>query len=286
MNKGTTENVTNRAPYNVFRRVFRMFTNTWELIMFIVISTSGQISVLLPELALDPSRRSEGSNRFIENFSLVQTYSANSRETKFINSAMFPNDKGVKNWKEFLKSNFRIEEYFKLGRPLTFGVFRENVILDDDYEGEKLETKFEGCKEFRFMASKLFGGKEYQKEKKIGPLYGMFNFAFGTNFLPSCVNKEDLVENHLMTLIEYLDEHELGAGYIIGGFLPEGVINFLSARYFAEFPDSLTKIISSSVKYGLCDTGNFCELLAQFILLFNYFFCIDEHISKGQEIGF
>ena len=46
--------------------------------MLIVISTSGQISVLLPELDLDPSRREAASNEFIENFALVQTYNVNS----------------------------------------------------------------------------------------------------------------------------------------------------------------------------------------------------------------
>ena len=30
-------NVGERSPYNVFRRVFRIFTNTWEHIMLIVI---------------------------------------------------------------------------------------------------------------------------------------------------------------------------------------------------------------------------------------------------------
>ena len=52
VNTGTSIPVSNRGPYNVFRRVFRMFKNTWERLFLIVISTSGQISVLFPDLEL------------------------------------------------------------------------------------------------------------------------------------------------------------------------------------------------------------------------------------------
>ena len=112
----------------------------------------------------------------------------------------------------------------------------------------------------------------------------MLNFAFGTNFLPSYINKEDLIENHLMTLVEFLDKD--GVSSIIGGFLPEGVINFLSARYFVQFPKSLTKVVNSSVKSGLCDIGNFGELFAQFILLQNIFKCIDDSFQKVRKLVF
>ena len=276
-----------RSPYNVFRRVFRMFTSTWEELMLIVISTSSQISLLLPELALDPSRRPLASAKFIENFSLVQTYNVNLAEiVQSISADMFPNDycKGINDWQEFLKSDFRREEYFKFGRPLNYGVFREKAKFDNYI----LEAEFEKCEEFAFMASKLFGGKEYGETNNIGLLYGMFNFAFGTNSLPSYVDKEDLIENHLMTLVEYLDDLEYGgpAKNIIGGFMPEGVINFLSARYFAEHPKSLSKVFSSSVKYGLCDIGNFGELLAQFILLHNMFNCIDASFKRVRMLTF
>ena len=115
----------------------------------------------------------------------------------------------------------------------------------------------------------------------------MFNFAFGTNFLPSYVSKEDLVENHLMTLVEYLDEDKQGtSNYIVGGFLPEGVINLLSARYFIWQKDSLKSIFSSSVKYGLCDIGNFGELFAQFILLHTIFFSIDKSFQRIRKLAF
>ena len=286
--KGEPFTALNRSPYNVFRRTFRIFTNTWERLMLIVISTSGQISILLPELKMDPSRRPETSNKFIENFSLVQTYNANSKIVRDINANMFPNEEGIKDWKEFLKSDFRKKEYFKFGRPLTYGIFLEKV---GELKGYKLKEKFDDCEEFSFMASKLFGGKKYDKTNKIGLLYGMFNFAFGTNFLPSYVSKEDLIENHLMTLVEYLDvecldEHEQETNYIIGGFLPEGVINFLSARYFVKYPESLSTIFSSSIKYGLCDIGNFGELLAQYILLKNIFICNDPDFEMVRKMAF
>ena len=60
-------NVGGRAPYNVFRRAFRIFTNTWEHIMLIVISsTSGKIcaSFTPPEQKIDPSLRQQTSGRF------------------------------------------------------------------------------------------------------------------------------------------------------------------------------------------------------------------------------
>ena len=272
--------VSELAPYNVFRRVFRIFKNTWERIILIVIGTSGEVSVPLPEWKLDSSRRPETSSRFIENFALVQTYSVNSETVQFLTADMFPYQ-GINDWQEFLKSDFRKREYFKFGRPLIYGVFQECV---KDLKTYDLEADFDECGEFKFMASKLFGGEKYGLTDKIGLLYGMFNFACGTNFLPSYVSKEDLIENHLMTLVKFLDE--FGASCIVGGFLPEGVINFLSARYFAEYPGSLSMVFSSSLEYGLCDIDNFGELLAPFILLKNIFKCIDSSFEKVRKLVF
>ena len=87
-----------------------------------------------------------------------------------------------------------------------------------------------------------------------------------------------------MTLVEFLDEY--GVSHIVGGFLPEGVINFLSARYFVEFPESLIEVFNASVKCGLCDIGNFGELLAQFILIQNIFKCIDNQFEKVRKLVF
>ena len=278
------ENVGKRSPYNVFRRVFRIFTYTWDHVVLILISTSGQISVLLPDWKLDPSWRPQTSIRFIENFALVQTFSVHSETAQTLTAEKFTD------WNEFLKSKDRIIEYFKLGRPLIYGIFLENVVKDrENYDLEAkfeydLEAKFDDCGEFKFVAVKLFGGKEYGLTGKIGLLFGMLNFAFGTDFLPSYVSKEDLIENHLMTMVEFLNEHD--ASYIVGGFLPEGVINFLSARYFVQFPESLIKVFDSSVKCGLCDIGNFGELLAQFILLRNIFKCIDDSFQKVRKLVF
>ena len=66
----------------------------------------------------------------------------------------------------------------------------------------------------------------------------------------------------------------------MGPSYPEGLINFLSARYFIERRESLSDLLSSSVKYGLCDNGNFAKLLAQFMLLHNIFICIDTSYEK------
>ena len=212
---------------------------------------------------------------------LVQTYNVNSETVQSITAESFTD------WEKFLKSDVRIIEYFKLGRPLIYGIFLDNVKDLENVKDPKkynLESKFDDCGEFKFMATKLFGGENYGLTDKIGLLYSMLNFAFGTNFLPSNVSKEDLIENHLMTLVEFLDKD--GVSSIVGGFLPEGIINFLSARYFVEFPASLTKVFTSSVKYGLCDVGNFGELLAQFILIQNIFKCIDDSFQKVRKLVF
>ena len=156
--------------------LFRIFTNTWEHIMLIVISsTSGKICASFPppEQKIDPSFRQQTSGRFIENFVLVQTFSVNSETVQSITAETFPD------WEKFLKSDVRIIEYFKLGRPLIYGVFLENV---KDPKKYNFESKFDDCGEFKFMATKLFGGKEYGLTDKIDLLFGMFNFAFGTEF--------------------------------------------------------------------------------------------------------
>ena len=180
-------------------------------------------------------------------------------------------------------SNFRKIEYFKLGRPLTYGYFKgldwEKNVSEGKYN---LEANFKDCTEFSFMASKLFGGGEYETTKNHSCLFSMFNFAFGTNYLPSFVNREDLVEKYMMTLVKYVVEHGEDTSHIVGGFFPEGVLNFLSAKYFAGNPDSLFSILNSSVKYGLCNVGGFGELLAQYFLLRTIFFAIDPiRPSKG-----
>ena len=113
----------------------------------------------------------------------------------------------------------------------------------------------------------------------------MFNFAFGTNFIPSHVKKEDLVENYLMSLVRYLDEE--GVRHIIGSFLPEGVFNVLSAKYFIDYPRSLRSIFSLSIRYGLCHSGNFGELLAQYILLRTAAICIIPSLNdKVRKVVF
>ena len=238
-----------RAPYNVFRRAFRIFKNLWERLILIVISTSGQISVLFPELELDPSRREATSNQFMDNFVLLQTYNVNSESASSMYADMFPkriDNIDIKDWMEFIYSAFRIEEFFKFGRPLIYGTFVKDAkdsLYKNDYD---LESTFQNCKEFWFLSKKLFGGKEYHFTENIPLLYSMFNFAFGTHFLPPHVRKEDLVENYLMTLVKYFDEK--GESFVAGCFLPEGAFNALSAKYFIDYPKSLQNVLASSIK--------------------------------------
>ena len=280
-----------RTPYNVFRRVFRIYTNAWEHIILILVSTCGQINVLIPELEDDNSRRPEGSHKYMENFALTHTYCVNSEIAPFINAEMFRKGKykgfeGINGWVEFLESKFRKVEYFKFGRPLIYGIFKlyvEEELNNGQYD---LERAFKDCNEFRFFAEKLFGGNAYKCTVDKALLFSMFNFAFGTNFLPSNIKKEDLIESYLMTLVKYLDEFEQEGRYIVGGFLPEGVFNFLSAKYFIGFSDSLSDILFYSVRYGLCNIGNFGELLAKIILLKTIFDIIDDRLSKVRKLVF
>ena len=281
VNAKSSRGVYGRSPFNVFRRVFRMFSNTWERLMLIVTGTRGQASFLHPKYELDLCKLPMmASHRIIENFSLLQSYNANSDIIQSINANMFPNEEGICNWVDFLKSDFRKVEYFKFGRPLNYAAFRDLAFSCD------LKEEFKDCREFKFIASKLFGDKKYWETDKIGLLYSMFNFAFGTNFLPSCVDREDLIENHLMTLMEFSNENGERANHIIGGFLPEGVINFLSASYFVRFRGSFSKLLSSSTKYGLCDNGNFTKFLAQFMLLHKIFDCIDFPCERVRKLVF
>jgi hypothetical protein len=261
-----------------------MFSVPWEFVILIIISTSGQISVLLPELDIDPSRREATSLKFIENFTLVQTYNVNTKSATSIHAGMFPSE-NIKDWNEFLESNIRKEEFFKFGRPLIYGTFVNNVgkkLYTDEYD---LHATLEDCREFKFLSQKLFGGKEYEKNSKdISQLCGMFNFAFGVNFLPPQVKKEELVDKYLMTLVKYLDEG--GSCYLAGCYLPEGAFNSLSAIYFVQNPSSLEDILSTCIKYGICHVGNLGEILSQYILLRTAFKFIDDSVKKIRRMIF
>ena len=303
-----------RAPYNVFRRVYRIFTNNWKKMMLITISTCGQISVLLPELKNDPSRRPKLSDKLMENFSFIQTYNVNSVFAQKIESEMFKKEKyhaigdnPITDWNVFLDSKFRKIEYFKFGRPLTYAFFKEigeQKVLANEYN---LEARFFESLEFKFMAMKLFGGSDMVdvETNNLSCLYSMFNFAFGTNHLPPYIDKKDLIENYMMTLVKYLVEYETEivkqkqqsdeqkkenedkeSSHIIAGFMPEGVLNFLSARYFVQYPKSLSTILMTSVRYGLCDRGGYGELLAQFFLLSAIFLYIDSDLDRVRKLVF
>ena len=118
----------------------------------------------LPELEEDPSKLPFTSHILLENFVLAHTYSANSLVAREISAGMFRNGTyGIKDWKEFLESNFRKIEYFKFGRPLTYGFFKvfcENCLNEGRYS---LEEDFKSCLEFSYVSSKLFVGDDSQK---------------------------------------------------------------------------------------------------------------------------
>ena len=275
--------ISERSPYNVFRRTFRMFRLPWEILMLIIISTSEQISVMSPELVLDPSRRESTSLKFIENFVLVQTYNVNAEEALSIKAGMFPKE-NIKDWNDFLVSDFRKEEFFKIGRPLIYGTFVNEARDDLINKNYDLDAILDNCREFSFLSKRLFGGKKFVETENITILNSMFNFAFGVNFLLPHVSKEVLVEKYLMTLIKYFDED--GKCFLAGCYLPEGAFNALSSLYFVKNPNSLHTILSTSIKYGLCNVGSLGELLAQYILIRTAFSCIDNSFEKIRKLIF
>lgn len=120
--------------------------------------------------------------------------------------------------------------------------------------------------------------------ENIAILSSMFNFAFGVNFLPPHVRKEDLVVNYLMPLIKYFDED--GKCFLAGCYLPEGAFNALSSLYFVKNPNSLYTTLSTSIKYGLCNSGGLGELLAQYIFILTAFTCIDNSFEKIRKLIF
>jgi hypothetical protein len=186
-------------------------------------------------------------------------------------------------WNLFLKSNERIVAFFKLGRPLIYATFIQNV--DEDISKYNLEAPYEECKEFSFLMEKIFDGNTIYKETtKVAQLYNMFNLAFGTNFLPSHLRAEDSIENYLMSSIRYMDED--GVKDLDACFLPEGAFSFLSAKYFVDNEESLKSVFMLSARYGLCNVGQFGELLAQYTLLRNAFFCIDKDMQMVRKLVF
>jgi hypothetical protein len=267
----------NRGPYSVFRRIFRMFKYTWMRLMLIVVGGNGQISLSLPELELDPSRRRSDRNKFLENFALAQTYNVNSELALTINADSFPD------WNLFLTSCERIEEFFKLGRPLIYSNFK--MYIWRDLSNFNFNAPFAECKEFSFLREKLFGGStNCTNTSNEAQLYSMFNFAFGTHFLPSHLRVEELIEKYLMTLIRSKDVD--GVQHFVARFLPEGALNILSTKYFVDYPDSFRETFVSSIKYGLCTIDNFGQLLAQYILLRVAFNCIDSSRQMIRRITF
>ena len=172
VNAKTSRKVHERSPFNIFRRVFRMFSNTWERLMLIVTGTRGQAGMLQPKYELDVLPMT--SHRIIENFSLLQTYNANSDIS--INADMFPNEQGICNWMDFLKSDFRKVEYFKFGRPLNYAAFRELAHRCD------LKKEFNDCEEFKFIASRLFGDKEYWRNGQNWPFIQYVQFCRWNKF--------------------------------------------------------------------------------------------------------
>jgi hypothetical protein len=205
-------------------------------------------------------------------------------------------NKPIKDWNEFLESSFRIIEYFKFGRPLSYEIFKayeEENVKSGIYN---LEKTYEKCLEFQLLDKKLSGVTKGCKTQNLTCLYSMFNFAFGTNFIPQFIKKTNLVDECMMTIVKCTfeskpeDEEQFSWGnrkelyQIIGGFMPEGVINFLSARYFARFQRSFLKIMKYFFRYGIFNEERYAILISQFSLICSIFFQRD--LDFVRELAF
>jgi hypothetical protein len=299
-----------QSPYSVFRRVFNMFSGIWERLMLVNVSSCREIIIPLKWFLEDHSWNCYGPPKFLKNFILLQTYNVNSMIIPEIKADMFQKriyqlrgEAPIKDWNEFLESNFRLIKYFKFGRPLAYGIFKdleEKNVLSNSYN---LEAAYQDCCEFKYLAKKLSGGMGYLNDETadIHCLYSMFNFAFGTNYLPCFLNRVELVENYMMTVVKYIleddtkileqmqfseEEKRDRSRFLVGGFLPEGAINFLSARYFAKFPKSLSKILNTCLKNGICNDKSYAELITQVFALSAIFFHINCDLEQVRKLAF
>jgi hypothetical protein len=68
--------------------------------------------------------------------------------------------------------------------------------------------------------------------------------------------------------------------------MPEGVINFLSARYFADSPRSFSKLIECSLKYGILNEECCAILITQTSLIRSLFFHINRNLELARELVF
>jgi hypothetical protein len=300
-----------QSPYNVFQRVFRVFSGIWERLILINVSSCLEIIIQTKSVKIDLSYANVLSPKILKNFIPFQAFNVNSMILQEIEADMFQkriyqlkSETPISDWNEFLKSNLRRIEYFKFGRPLIYEIFKDLEEENVSLHSYNLEAPYLECCEFKYFAKKLSAGNGILNDEitDIHCLYSIFNLAFGTNYLPSFLNRADLVENYMMTLVMYIDERDpkileqieimekekkyKDSSYLIGGFLPEGVINFLSARYFVKFPHSLSKILQTSLGNSICNDKGYGEFLAQFFALSVIFFLINFDLDKVRKLTF
>jgi hypothetical protein len=178
---------TEQSPYNIFQRVFRIFSNPWERLMLITVGKCEKI--------IDNKSKTkedwESPVIFMNDFFLTQTFNVNSKIAEEIEADMFQKrsyslmDKNpIKDWNEFLDSNFRIIEYFKFGRPLSYGKFKEYEEKNVESGRYNLKETLKNCCEFQFKENKLSVLSDSLQTLDVTCLYSIFNFAFGARFLP------------------------------------------------------------------------------------------------------
>ena len=107
----------------------------WRNILFIVASTSCNVTNFFVHARKDPSFRSLGlPNEQIPVFVLAHSFDIQSFIGKDICENMFAKD--IYKWNAFLTSEFRISEFYRFGRPLIWAHF--NTVTEEKYNNEEL----------------------------------------------------------------------------------------------------------------------------------------------------
>ena len=281
-----------RQPYQIFRRTFRIFKFLWRLLWLVIISTSGKVRNFLADVLLDPSRKIVNSPDLFPPFVIPHTYRCKLELPKgvpvgkIIAESVFPYEFSSKIDLDYICSLGRLDDLFSVGRPFV------KDCLDHNFESIEEERSFEMYTEkdifhssdLKLLFSKICTGgkvtwKEASFELNTNIYFSILGFSVGLSSFPSFINVEDLVEKNLMTLIEISDN---GRNHV-ASFLPEGPLNAVASWYLCKFWDEFKRPIRLMVKFGICDTGDFGELVARIILLCCAFFTADSQLEWDSE---
>ena len=85
--------------------------------------------------------------------------------------------------------------------------------------------------------------------------------------------------NNMMTLLSA--ENSLNCEVISGCFLPEGPLNSVATYSLLKHTEYFLTVVQKLKKYNLISVGKFGEMIAEFILLYTAFTCIDPTVLQN-----